>query len=151
MRMLARVFAASIWAPGAIPADEWKFRNLKRVWLPAYDVVAILAGVVATVQGSPLLNRLFTEPVVNCLGAGMSLVALVCLIGVAFPRLWVVEFVGKVLLVGIIAAYAATIFLFASNPNPNDFIVLMLAFSLPFPLSRLNLLGEEIKERRVPA
>lgn len=61
MRMLARVFAASIWAPGAIPADEWKFRNL------------------------------------------------------------------------------------------NDFIVLMLAFSLPFPLSRLNLLGEEIKERRVPA
>lgn len=78
----------------------------------------------------------------------MSLVALVCLIGVAFPRLWVVEFVGKVLLVGIIAAYAATIFLFASNPNPNDFIVLMLAFSLPFPLSRLNLLGEEIKERR---
>ena len=146
--MVHRLLAASIWAHDAIPPYEHKYRNLKRVWLPAYDVVAILAGVVATVQGSPLLNRLFTEPVVNCLGAGMSLVAVVCLIGVAFPKLWLVEFVGKILLVGIIAAYAATIFLFASNPNPNDFIVLMLAFSLPFPLSRLNLLGEEIKERR---
>ena len=146
--MMRRLFAASIWAPGAIPADEWKYRNLKRVWLPTYDVVAILAGVVATVQGSPLLNRLFSELLVNMFGTGMAVIAMICLLGVIFPALWAVELVGKAILVGIVSAYATTILLFASNPQPNDFIVLMLAFSLPLPLFRISLLGEEIKERR---
>ena len=138
----------TIWSPGAIPTDEWKYRNLKRVWLPTYDVVAILAGVVATVQGSPLLNRLFSELLVNMFGTGMAVIAMVCLLGVIFPALWAVELVGKAVLVGMVSAYAATILLFASNPQPNDFIVLMLAFSLPLPLFRISLLGEEIKERR---
>lgn len=138
----------TIWSPGAIPTDEWKYRNLKRVWLPTYDVVAILAGVVATVQGSPLLNRLFSELLVNMFGTGMAVIAMICLLGVIFPALWAVELVGKAILVGIVSAYATTILLFASNPQPNDFIVLMLAFSLPLPLFRISLLGEEIKERR---
>ena len=99
----------TIWSPGAIPTDEWKYRNLKRVWLPAYDVVAILAGVVATVQGSPLLNRLFSELLVNMFGTGMAVIAMICLLGVIFPALWAVELVGKAILVGIVSAYATTI------------------------------------------
>lgn len=146
---MRRLFAASIWHPGMIPPDEWKFRNLKRVWLPVYDLIAVAAGIVATVQGSPILNRLFVEQLVDGFGLTLAVVAGICFAGVAFPRLWVAEIVGKIILVGMIAAYAATIFLFASNPQPNDFIVLMLAFSLPLPLFRLNLLGEELKERRV--
>lgn len=30
--MLRRLWRASIWAPDAIPADEWKYRNLKRAF-----------------------------------------------------------------------------------------------------------------------
>ena len=81
-------------------------------------------------------------------GTGMAVIAMICLLGVIFPALWAVELVGKAILVGIVSAYATTILLFASNPQPNDFIVLMLAFSLPLPLFRISLLGEEIKERR---
>lgn len=43
--MLCRLWRASIWAPGAIPPEEWKYRNLKRVALPVYDAIAVLAGV----------------------------------------------------------------------------------------------------------
>lgn len=146
--MLSRIAAASIWHPDAIAPDEWKYRNLKRVWLPAYDVIAILAGIIAILQGSPLLNRLFTPLLVDAFGGCLAVVAAVCLAGVAFPRLWVVELVGKIILVALVAAYAATILIFPSTPLPNHFVVLMLAFSVPLPLFRLNLLGEEHKERR---
>ena len=145
---LARVFAASIWHPDAIPSDEWKYRNLKRVWLPVYDLIAILAGITAAVQGSPLLNSLFTEQLVGSLGVAFAVIAGVCLAGVAFPRLWAAEIVGRVILVGFVAAYATMVLIFPATLTPNHFLVLILAFSLPLPLFHLSLLGEERKERR---
>lgn len=147
-RVLARIGAASIWHPDSINPEEWKYRNLKRVWLPTYDLIAVLAGIVAAAQGSPLLNRLFSATLVDTFGVTLTVVAGVCLAGVAFPRLWAVEIVGKIILVGLVAAYATTILIFPITPQPNHFVVLMLAFSLPLPLFRLNLLGEEHKERR---
>jgi hypothetical protein len=145
MRALWR---ASIWHPDAIPPDEWKFRNLKRVWLPLYDAIAIFAGVQAVLFGSTILNRLFPPSLVDLLGVVLTVVATVCLAGVAFPRLWVVEIIGKVLLVGLVAGYVTTILMFSENPGPNLFVVGMLTFGLPLAFFRLNLLGEEFKERR---
>lgn len=145
MRALWR---ASIWHPDAIPPDEWKFRNLKRVWLPLYDMIAIFAGVQAVLFGSTILNRLFPPSLVDLLGVILTIVATVCLGGVAFPRLWVVEIIGKVLLVGLVAGYVTTILMFSENPGPNLFVVGMLTFGLPLAFFRLNLLGEEFKERR---
>jgi len=140
--------ALSIWHPESIPPEEFKYRNLKRIWLPVYDFLAIWAGVEAALVGSPLLNRIFPGDFVDGAGATFTVVASLCLVSVAFPRLWRLELVGKVVLVGMIAAYAACILLYSPNPDPNHFVVLVLAFSLPLPLFRLNLLGEEIKERR---
>ena len=145
---MVRLFAASIWAPGAIPADEHKYRNLKRAWLPAYDLLAVVAGIVAVGQGSTFLNRLFTGVGVDVFGVALAVLAAGCLVGVAFPRLWRVEIVATVLLVGMITAYATAIAIYPNSPQPNTFSVLALAFSLPLPLFRLHLLGEEIKERR---
>ena len=145
---MRRLWRASIWHPDALPPDEWKYRNLKRVWLPLYDVIAIFAGIQAVMYGSTILNRLFAPVMVDTLGLVMTLVATVCLAGVAFPRLWVVEIIGKVMLVGLVAGYVTTILLFSENPGPNLFVVGMLTFGLPLAFFRLNLLGEEIKERR---
>lgn len=138
----------TIWHPDAIPLDEWKYRNLKRVWLPVYDAIAIAAGVQAIIFGSTLLNRMFPPEIVDAFGIAMVLIATVCLFGVVFPRLWRVEIVGKVLLVGLIAGYVTTILLFSDNPGPNLFVVGMLSFGLPLAFFRLSLLGEEYKERR---
>lgn len=149
MSWLAAVGRASIWHPDAIPPDEWKFRSLKRVWLPVYDVIAVLAGVWATVYGSPILHRLFEEDVIDLMGMTLTASAVVCLLGVAFPRLWKVEIAGKIILVALLGGYAIAVMLFRTNPDPSaGFIVFVLLLALPLPLFRLNLLGEEIKDRR---
>src|SRR5690606_7901938 len=110
---LKRVWEASIWHPNSIPPSEFKYRNLKRVWLPLYDLVAVWAGVNAIMFGSQLLDRLFTPAWVDLLGAVFTTVAIICLVSVSFPCLWGLEVVGKVLLVGMIAGYITTIVFFS--------------------------------------
>lgn len=149
--MIRALFRASIWHPAAIPPGEHKYRNLKRVWLPLYDLIAVFCGVQAFLSGSPLLNILFPPNMIDVLGVMMAAVALVCLAGVAFPRLWLVEMIGKAILVGMICAYVATIMLLSPNAGSNLVVVGVLALGLPLAFFRLNLLGEELKERRARA
>ena len=148
MPLRVRLWRASVWHPDAVPTEEWKYRNLKRVWLPIYDLVAIFAGIQAIIYGSSMLNRMFHPDLVDMLGAALTIAALISLLGVSFPRLWVIEIVGKITLVGLIAGYITTIIIFANPPGPSLFVVAMLAFGLPLALFGLTLLGEDIKERR---
>jgi hypothetical protein len=153
MRWLRAVGRASIWHPGAIPAREEKYRSLKRVWLPVYDVLAFMAGVTGVVYGSRLLDRLYGD--MTDLVAGLfATVALVCLFGLAFPRLWAVEIAGKSLLVGMVIAYAVAIVVSPSPEQmlakeaPSWFIFTMLLLTLPLPMFRLELLATEWADRR---
>lgn len=150
------LWQASIWHPEAIPLHERKYASLKRVWLPLYDLIAIWAGVNAVVFGSRLLDRLY-GPFTDVIGVFFSLVALVCLAGVAFPRLWVVELVGKFVLVGMIIAYIAAIVVSPSPEQllareaPSWFIVTMLALNLWLPFWRIENLTTEWADRRAVA
>lgn len=145
---LRTLWRASIWEKNAIPPDEWKFRALKRVWLPIYDLIAVWSGIQAVLFGSALLNRLFPPGLVDLVGMVFTLAAVAALAGVAFPRLWMVEVIGKVLLVGLVAGYVTAIVVFSRTPEPNTFVMGMLAWGMPLALFRLHMLGEEIKERR---
>ena len=145
---MRRLWRASIWHPAAIAPDEFKYRTLKRVWLPLYDLIAVYAGIQVILYGSRLLNEMFSDGWVDAFGAIFTMVAVVCLVSVSFPRLWGVEIIGKVLLVSLIAAYITMIVFFSTAPQPQFFVAAMLAFGLPLALFRLNLLGEEIKQRR---
>lgn len=152
--MIRRLWAASIWAPDAIPIGEWKYRHLERVWLPIYDVLAIWAGVDAVLFGSRLLYRLFDQNVVDLVGALFAVVGVMCLLGVVFPRLWAVEVVGKLILVGMVTAYAFAIVLYlppAQSEPPNFFVMRILSLALPLALFRLTVLGQEWKEHRTGA
>lgn len=150
MRALWR---ASIWHPDAIPLHERKYASLKRVWLPIYDITAVWAGINAAIFGSRLLDRLY-GPVTDLVGVLFAAVALVCLAGVAFPRLWAVEIAGKAVLVGMIVAYMAAIVMSPSPEQlvtkeaPSWFIVTMLALNLWLPLFRLEMLTTEWADRR---
>lgn len=154
MSALGRLWRATIWSRGALPESEWKYRNLKRVWIPVYDLIAIGAGIMAVVHGSRLLDRLYGDAT-DAIGLVFSAVALVCLVGVAFPRLWAVEVVGKVILVGMVIAYMSAIAISPSPEQilareaPNWFVVWMLAFGLPLAMFRLDLLAHERLARKV--
>lgn len=146
MRSLWR---ASIWHPDAIPPDEWKYRNLKRVWLPAYDLLIIIGGIIGATASIPALDLVFPAHVVDVLGIVLTLVAIVCLVGVCFPRLWALEIIGKAILIGILASYAIAIVLLAGlGEGHREFIAFVVLSTLPLPLYRMSLLGEEIRERR---
>lgn len=150
---MRRLWRSSIWHPDAIPLHEKKYASLKRVWLPLYDTVAVLAGSTAIAYGSRLLDRLY-GPYTDAIGAFFILVALVCFAGVAFPRLWVVELAGKFVLVGMIIAYIAAIIVSPSPEQllareaPSWFIVAMLALNLWLPFWRIENLTTEWADRR---
>lgn len=148
-----RLWRASIWHPDAIPLHERKYASLKRVWLPLYDVVAVVAGITAILYGSRLLDRLYGS-FTDVIGVFFSLVAVVCLAGVAFPKLWAVELAGKVVLVGMIVGYIGAIIVSPSPEQllareaPSWFIVAMLALNLWLPLWRIENLTVEWADRR---
>ena len=152
-RLARRLWAASIWHPSAIGPLEQKYRSLKRVWLSAYDLVALLAGITAALYGSRLLDRLYGDAT-DVIGGFFSFIALVCLAGVSFPRLWAVEIIGKSILVGMVVAYAFAIVLspspeqLAAREAPSWFVTVILLLPLPLPLFRLELLATEWADRR---
>lgn len=154
---MKRLLSRTVWAKGALDHEPKKFRSLWRVWLPAYDLFAIGAGVSAVVHGSTLLNRIFGEVLTDIAGWGFTAVALSCLICVSFPALWKLEMVSKSVLVGMVVAYIYCILFLptpaqiAASGAPNYFVGFMLAFGLPLALFRLNQLADEQYERRVRA
>lgn len=152
--MLRRIAAASVWWPGALDAEPKKYRSLKRLWLPLYDVVALMNGLLAAAFGSRILDQIFGDGT-DLIGFFFAGVALVCLVGVSFPRLWRVEFAGKVLLIGMVVGYIVCILAFPSPEQlelkeaPSFFVSGMLVFGLPLACFGLDLLTREEFDRRV--
>lgn len=145
------LWRASIWARDAIPPEEWKDRHDKRLWLPLWDLIMIGAGIWATAFGSPILHRLFPEDAIDAAGMALAIAATVCLMGVAFPALWLVEFLGKITVMFLLGGYAACVAFFRVNPQDpsSGFVVFILCAAIIPALSRLSTLGEEWKERYV--
>lgn len=146
---LRRIGQASIWASGAIPAEEFKYRHIKRVWLVYFDVVSILIGAMAMAHGTRLMRTFFNEETINVFGALFGVAAFVALLGVAFPRLWVPEIIGKVIIVGMLGAYASILwFGYFTGLTEGGFVAAMVLLPLATPFIRLQMLGEEIKQRK---
>lgn len=142
------VFAESVWAPGALEDEEPKYRNARRIWLPLYDLIAIYVGTTGIIFGSPILRRLFPEEVIDISTGIFLFAAMLCLGGVLFARLWLVEMLGKLTLFGMIVAYITTILLNPSTGDPNWFVVGMIALGIPICLFRLDVLTYEYRERK---
>jgi len=147
---LRRVWAASIWAPDAIPADEYKFRNLKRVMFPVIDVLFVLGGLSAAAYGVPAISEFFTNETVDLYAYTLSTVAFVCFLGVAFPRLWPLEVMAKSALLGLNALYFTALFILTAVGEGNrGFVVIIAAVAMCPIIWRINVLGSEWQERRL--
>lgn len=152
--MFRRLGRATVWARGALDHEPRKYRPLKRFWLPLYDLIALMNGLLAVTFGSRLLDRIFGDAT-DLVGWVFSGVAVLCLVGVSFPRLWRVEFAGKVLLIGMVVGYIYCILAFPSPEQlelreaPSFFVAGMLMFGLPLACFGLDLLTREEFDRRV--
>lgn len=157
MPFLARIASASIWAPGALDHEPKKFRSLWRVWLPLYDILAVVAGILAALFGSQILFHVFGYVLVPILGVAFAAASFVAFLGVAFPRLWRVEVAAKCVMIGMVVGYVFCILFLpsdrqiASQGTPAFFVACMLLVGLPLVAFRLSMLSEEWFERRVEA
>ncbi|NII42100.1 ABC-type Fe3+ transport system permease subunit [Curtobacterium flaccumfaciens] len=112
IQLSKRLFAASIWGPTGVDAEDERVRWLLRVGLPLFDVFCIGFGVFGYAGGIPALRDSFGEGYAQSFGLTLSVTALVCLVGIAFPALlWRMEFCGKCLLLGLLMLYAVSVFL----------------------------------------
>ena len=144
-----RIGNASIWAKGAIPPEEFKYRHIKRVWLPYFDFVSIIVGAMAIGHGTRLLNETFTPGMIDLFGLVYLLAAAVALLGVAFPAFWLPEIAGKVVMVGMIGTYSTVLWVaYFNGAWETGFVAAMLLLPLSTPFFRLQMLGEEIKGRK---
>lgn len=103
--MLKRIARASVWARDGVPAEYWRFRGIFRFVLPLTDVFFLFFGAVAWNNGLTSVARAAGHEWQTWWSAGIALAALVALVGVSFPRLWVVELCGKVPLIGLVSVY----------------------------------------------
>lgn len=150
MRFLQFLYKNSIWHPDAIQPEEFKFRNLKRLWLPLFDGLSILVGMLGVAYGSKILNELYPEALVDALSLTFIIAAAVAFIGITFPKLWIPEVVGKITMLGLLGGYSTAIWVsFFQGSVESGFVAAMLMYPVLFPLFRLDILGEEVKQRRV--
>jgi cytochrome bd-type quinol oxidase subunit 1 len=141
---------ATIWAPGAIPTEERKYAGpLKRVALPALDVLLIVGGYYAVTSGIPALDELLPDDVSNFLGLLFAACAVVCLLGAVFPRLWTLEVAGKILVVAILGMYFIALRTLDDDTLPRKFVSLVVLWGMVLPVLRLWWLGAEYGARHM--
>lgn len=149
--LLASIRRHTIWDEHAIPATEgYTQRILKRRILPLYDLVFIVAGARAWVGGGlPAMSLTYSEAFGHAAAAAITLGAAFALVGIAFPKLWALETVGKIALGATLLLYAiSTIIAGTQGAGGRDFVgVAFFAFVL-LPAWRLSQLGEESRARR---
>lgn len=133
---MRRLLAHTIWAPGAIPESEGKTaREFKRVILPALDVALFLTGVLGALNVVPALNEALHDDFVDGLCLAFAGSAVLAFVGIAIPKLAIVEFVSKVLLGMGLVGFIATLFVVAigatSTPGGDSRWYLIPLFFVP--------------------
>lgn len=119
----------TVWHPiNTDPNDN--YRHGPRFWYPGYDIIAILLGVYALWLGSPLLNKLFPTWFTDGMGVFLIISGLCALVGVVFPKLFVVELFGKLAIVFMLGGYAGTVGVLSANAGENGFVVITLVMAV---------------------
>lgn len=151
-RLGARLWRASIWHPSAIPhnAAYIYVSPLKRVFLPAYDVVILWLGLAGIVQGFQSVSAILPGFGPLALYTALALAGAVCFVCCVFPRLWRVEIGGKIAIVSILTMIALTMIVAGLTiPRHTGITVTPIVVGLLIPpLFRIWTLGREYGNRK---
>lgn len=158
--MIRRLFLASIWAPGAIPEEEGPLaRDLKRVILPLFDFYMVCSGWFGYQYVVPALSERLPHHVIDPLCALFAGAALVCLVGVSFPRLWRVEQGGKAVMFGLLVGFLIVLATIIFDPQDTQgpgadsrwYFVPFIAHAITMCVWSMKRLTREERTRRAKA
>lgn len=153
MKLVKWLYEQSIWHPNRLDPNPgaFEFRNIKRLWLPLFDLLSILVGVLGIAYGSKIMNELYDAWFIDFAGGTFIAASVAALIGVAFPRLWFVEGAGKLVMLALLGGYSTAIWAsFFTGDVESGFVAAMLAYPVLWPLMSLQLIGEGVKKNQIP-
>lgn len=150
--MFRRLWRASIWYPAAIPHDAGhRYESpIKRVFLPAYDIVILWLGLGGLVVPLQAVGEALQPPWPTVLYIALAVAGIGCFFGISFPRLWRVEITGKVAILGLLTMLTVSMILAGITiPGHTGITVtpILIGLMIP-PLIRLWTLGSELGDRR---
>lgn len=141
------LWARTVWAEGAIPIEEIKYRSLRTFIYPIYDVAVMLSGALGAIFGVPAIEEFYPNWVTNHMGAALMFMGLLALIGVAFPHLWKLEAFAKSAIIGMMLGYITALIMLTAEGNAGrGFVIAMAVGFILLPVSRLILLRELRRE-----
>lgn len=146
MRWLAR---QTIWHPGAIPESEGEVgRDIKRWVLPTIDLLLIVGGILGLRGGLPTFAVIYNQAVATAASGAVLALASLCLIGVAFPRLWLIELTAKCGLALVLVTYSILLLaLAAAEAGTRGFVAGVSAALCTIIVWRIVWLGRERRRR----
>lgn len=107
MRLLKRVARASVWHKDALPENERRYWGLYKWCFPLVDILFFYFGAVGWHNGVASVQEAASADWQTTWSAGIAICAFFAFVGVAFPRLWPVELVAKLVLISLISMYVA--------------------------------------------
>lgn len=137
----------TVWHPIHTDPND-NYRHGPRFWFPGYDIIAIILGVYALFLGSPLLNDLFPSWFTNGMGIFLIFAGGSALVGVVFPKLYMVELAGKLAIVFMLGGYAGTVAWLSQNAGENGFVVITLIMAVWLLGPRITWLFIRVYSRR---
>jgi hypothetical protein len=102
---LRALFGASVWSRDGVRAEDRRFRGIFRYVLPLTDILFLFFGVVGWHNGIRSVEQVAGNEWQTWWSLGLAAAAFVALVGVAFPRLWLVELAGKIPLIVLVTVY----------------------------------------------
>jgi len=140
----------TVWASDAIPLDEWKYRNLRRVVLPFMDALLILGAISAAGLGVPALNEFFPSVATPIFAYSLLLASITSIVGVIFPKQWRLEISGKVAILGLMVGYLCSLVILVLDGDGNRAFIFFIAMvTIVIVIWRLSILGSEWQLLRI--
>lgn len=124
--LLRRLFLASIWAPGRFEKGDL-YGYYVRVILPITDAAFIYIGLGGALNSVPALREVYETYQADLIAVTFAFTGLVCLLGVAFPRLYVMEIIGKAFTLWSIIAFTIVLGVLA---GPRAYVAGFMIFPL---------------------
>lgn len=146
---MRRLWRATIWYPGAIPITEGELaRDVKRWVLPAVDLILIFGSMLAISHGMPTFAIIYNAVVSHFAAVAILIFSIGCLIGVAIPKLWLLELIAKCGLAFVLITYASLLLGRVLIGDSTGGFVGAVALALSVvPIWRIVWLGREYRRR----
>lgn len=150
MILVGRVLGVTIWRSGLFGIPPDRYANVYRIVLPGLYVSLLYSGIAAIRFGSPAFSD-FTRGNVWALiwGTAVTAAALLCLVGIAFPRALYLEAVGGSVIATALGIYLIVLVVLTGQGSEGRALVAGISTgALMLALWRLADIRTEVRKRR---